>query len=594
MILNLKFFNFFVEYHSFKMDTLRSILDLVRQDVFMATLDLKDAYYTIGIHPSQHKFFKFMWRDQLYMFKCAAFGLSPVPRKFTKLMKPPMSLLRAQGQTVANYLDDIYTQDDTCDLCRHGLDTIRALMTELGFLVHDSPEKAPEPSQKAEVLGSVIDSVTMTVSLTTAKQHKIRLLCKDLLASTEVTIRHLAMIIGNLVASLHAVKFGMLHYRKLERAKVFSLKMSKGNFDALMTVTSDMRHDLSWWIENVHGSFNHISWPNPEAVITTDACTSIAGWGAAFRNDRAGGTFTADDIILAEYGQNINIFELLGVLYGLRTFQDTLAGKHILVKSDNSTTVAYIKHMGGTKSERCDLVAHRIWNWAVKHDVWLTATHIPGIDNVAADFESRNANDRTEWTLHPFCFEAMCDLWGIPEVDLFASHANTRLPKFMSFRPDVNTFHVDAFTTVWDFNYVYCFPPFSLMGKVLKKLCQDQVHRAIVVCPIWTTQVWSSTLLSMLVDIPRILPRSKSLLHLPHKPEQVHPLYPKLQTMACLISGVASSARDFQKKLPTCSWPPGLPVHGSNTVRTSRGGSAFVYRGRLIQPAPLRVRYLTT
>ena len=113
----------------------------------MATLDLKDAYYTIGIHPSQQKYLKFMWRDQLYVFKCAPFGLSPVPRKFTKLMKPPMSILRSSGHTVANYLDDIYTQDDTFLLCKSSLTNIRTLMTDLGFLVHDTPEKAPEPSQ---------------------------------------------------------------------------------------------------------------------------------------------------------------------------------------------------------------------------------------------------------------------------------------------------------------------------------------------------------------------------------------------------------------------------------------------------------------
>ena len=93
-----------------------------------------------------------MWRDQLYVFKCAPFGLSPVPRKFTKLMKPPMSILRSSGHTVANYLDDIYTQDDTFLLCKYSLTNIRTLMTDLGFSVHDTPEKAPETSQKAEVL----------------------------------------------------------------------------------------------------------------------------------------------------------------------------------------------------------------------------------------------------------------------------------------------------------------------------------------------------------------------------------------------------------------------------------------------------------
>lgn len=594
MILNLKVFNTHVEFHSFKMDTLRSILDLVRPGVFMVTLDLKDAYYTIGIHPSQQKFFKFIWRGQLYKFVCAANGLSPVPRKFTKLMKVPMSVLRARGHTVANYLDDIYVQDDTWPLCKQTSDSARSLLTDLGFFVHDDPAKAPEPSQKATVLGSVIDSITMTVSLTTEKQDKIVAFCKELLSTSTTTIRHLAKVIGTLAYGIHAVKFGMLHYRHLERAKITALRSNYGNFDAKMPVTGKMHQDLRWWLDNVVGSFNHISWPNPEAIISTDACTSVAGWGASFDSMRAGGTFTVNDINLADEGTNINVLELLGALYGLRTFQDQLSNRHVLIKSDNSTTVAYIKHMGGTKSECCDLVAHRIWDWAYQRNVWLSATHIPGVINTVADEESRNANDRTEWTIHHKCFSAICGLWGVPEVDLFASLANTRLPSYMSFRPDVNTAHVDAFTTAWNYNYIYCFPPFSLMTKVLKKIQHDQVCRALVVCPLWPSQVWFPTMMSMLVATPRLLPCSKYLLHLPHKPDLLHPLHPKLQMIACLVSGMASYSRAFRETLPTCSWHHGHKVQGSSTPPMSSGGKCFVIRDRLIQPSRLSMPYLTS
>jgi hypothetical protein len=157
----------------------------------------------------------------------------------------------------------------------------------------------------------------------------------------------------------------------------------------------------------------------------------------------------------------------------------------------------------------------------------------------------------------------------------------------MSFRPDVSTFHVDAFSIAWNFNYVYCFPPFSLLGRVLKKLCQDKVHRAVIICPLWSTQVWFSTMLSMLVDIPRTLRKSKALLHLPHKPDLVHPMHPKLQLLACLVSGELSSTKAFQARLPTCSWHHGLQAHKLSTARTSKGGTNFVFRDKLIPLAPL-------
>ena len=52
MILNLKPLNKFVDYHHFKMDTFRTALKLIRPGCFMASVDLKDAYYSIPIENS--------------------------------------------------------------------------------------------------------------------------------------------------------------------------------------------------------------------------------------------------------------------------------------------------------------------------------------------------------------------------------------------------------------------------------------------------------------------------------------------------------------------------------------------------------------
>ena len=45
MILNLKQLNEFVSYHHLKMDTIQTALKLIRPGCFMASVDLKDAYY---------------------------------------------------------------------------------------------------------------------------------------------------------------------------------------------------------------------------------------------------------------------------------------------------------------------------------------------------------------------------------------------------------------------------------------------------------------------------------------------------------------------------------------------------------------------
>ena len=50
MILNLKQFNTHITYRHFKMESINQVIDIVRPNVYMASIDLKDAFYSIPIH----------------------------------------------------------------------------------------------------------------------------------------------------------------------------------------------------------------------------------------------------------------------------------------------------------------------------------------------------------------------------------------------------------------------------------------------------------------------------------------------------------------------------------------------------------------
>ena len=59
MILNLKPLNEFVSYYHFKMDTIQTALKLMRPGCFMASVDLKDAYYSVPVAEEDRKYLKF-------------------------------------------------------------------------------------------------------------------------------------------------------------------------------------------------------------------------------------------------------------------------------------------------------------------------------------------------------------------------------------------------------------------------------------------------------------------------------------------------------------------------------------------------------
>ena len=59
MISNLKDLNEHVQYNHFKMETLTDAIRLITPNCFMASVDLKDAYYSVPMAKEHQKYLKF-------------------------------------------------------------------------------------------------------------------------------------------------------------------------------------------------------------------------------------------------------------------------------------------------------------------------------------------------------------------------------------------------------------------------------------------------------------------------------------------------------------------------------------------------------
>ena len=67
MILNLKTFNKFVNYKHFKMESINSVLNIIKPNVYMASIDLKDTFFSVPVHSTHQKYLKFTF-DDLFQF----------------------------------------------------------------------------------------------------------------------------------------------------------------------------------------------------------------------------------------------------------------------------------------------------------------------------------------------------------------------------------------------------------------------------------------------------------------------------------------------------------------------------------------------
>ena len=88
--------------------------------------------------------------------------------------------------------------------------------------------------QEIEYLGFIIKSRTMTIRLTQAKMEKIQTFCQSISLSNIVSIRDMAKLLGTLTSAFPGVAYGPLHYRPLEREKIYALKLAKETCNACM------------------------------------------------------------------------------------------------------------------------------------------------------------------------------------------------------------------------------------------------------------------------------------------------------------------------------------------------------------------------
>ena len=97
----------------------------------------------------------------------------------------------------------------------------------------------------------------------------------------------------------------------------------------------------------------------------------------------------------SESKNDINYLEMLDVLLGLETFAKN-NNTHIRIMCNNTTAVNAINHMGTSHSDLCNSEAKKIWEWCITRKIWLSAAHIPGKQNIVADFESRRNQRESE------------------------------------------------------------------------------------------------------------------------------------------------------------------------------------------------------
>ncbi|CAJ0922254.1 unnamed protein product [Ranitomeya imitator] len=178
----------------------------------------------------------------------------------------------------------------------------------------------------------------------------------------------------------------------------------------------------------------------------------------------------------------------------LLPLKSLLAGKPICIQLDIATAVAYVNHQGRTRSKQVMTKVTRILRWAEHRVPAISAVYIPGVENWAADFLSRQGLASGEWSLNPAVFNQICQRWATLDIDLMASQMNRKFPLFVARSLDPLAISCDALVIPWSqFQLPYLFLPLPLIPWVVKKIKTEGIP-VILIAPDWPRHPWYAEL----------------------------------------------------------------------------------------------------
>ena len=250
-VIDLSPLNEFVQQTPFKMETPNSVLLTVRKNDFLASIDLRNAYFQILVHPSSRKLLRFVSNDTVYQFKAICFGLSTAPQVFTRVFAAVSSWAHARGIRLLQYLDDWLIFSASQSKTRQHVDQLLSLCRSLGIVINTEKSDLSS-SRSVEYLGMVIDTVSAQAFPTEARVEKFLSLARKFLAQPNPPVRQWQVLLGHMSSLEKLVPRARLRMRSLQwqLKSVWSTETDPLHLPVPRSRQVDT--DVSWWMSRDH------------------------------------------------------------------------------------------------------------------------------------------------------------------------------------------------------------------------------------------------------------------------------------------------------------------------------------------------------
>ena len=506
-ILDLSNFNLWVKKEEFQMLTFQMIKQAIRPQDWCCTLDLKDAYFHIPIAERHRKYLRFSFQNTTYEYNVLPFGYKLAPRTFSVCLRAALEPLRREGIRVRAYLDDLILMAASEELAMDHTMKLVSHMSSLGLVLNWSKSN-PWPSHQVTYVGLALDTMEMKATLSPDRCVSLRQALSLVRAGQWAQVHAVRRLLGIMSSAHQVVPLGLLHMRQLQRWFNRVNKESVLRRHHCIQVPHSVGGDLAHW-QNQTIIDRGVSLVVPSERLTVFTDASLLGWGGVCGQESIGGLWSDQEKL-----RHINLLELHTVTLVLKHFAHIVQRRHVLIRSDNVTTVRHINHQGGTASAGLLALSTELMKWVDANLLSIEALHIKGKLNVAADTMSRGGPHPDNWCIHPLISQMIWDRFGTAKVDLFAAKENAKCDLWFSLSPaEKPPLGTDALgQTRWQASLLYAFPPVRLISATLNRIRRERAS-VIMVAPDSPGAVWYPDLIELATTAPwRVPDRSDALI----------------------------------------------------------------------------------
>ena len=372
LIIDLSSLNAFIAPRTFTMESCQKVRNAILPGDWAFSLDLTDAYLHVPIHRHFRKFLRFTLHGKVYQFRALPFGLTSSPYVFTRLMLVIATYLRRRSITLFPYLDDWLIKNQNYLRLVQDRHFVLQLIPSLGLLINQEKSDL-QLSQNFIFIGMEFLTKQNLVRVPIDRIQALTLMVSLFVQRKEVSARLFLSLLGKLNAAADYVELGRLHLRPLQFSLLSQWRPHLNSLDQKIQISPEIRHHLSWW-SNEHRLLQGVPLKvsAPKHHLFCDAIN--LGWGAHLEPEGLlfHGVWTPDQSHL-----HINLLEMKAITLALHEALLVIRGSLVLVSTDNSTVVSYIRRQGGTHSPNLCFEVWSTLRWCQQHKVALQVDIFP-------------------------------------------------------------------------------------------------------------------------------------------------------------------------------------------------------------------------